>query len=108
MNKKAFTLLITLVVLTIFSYVGVLILETKSIESKNIQNKYLYIQAKNHKEFLKSYIKSINLVGIDKLNIEDSNFNINAFIKKSEDSYIIDIFVKSKKYDISLHENFTK
>jgi len=108
MNKKAYTLLLTILVLTIFSYIGIVILETKSIKNVNIQNKYLFIQAKNHKEFLKSYIKNIKLEGIKKIDIEDSNFNINAFIKKSESSYIVDIFVKSKKFDISIHERIIK
>jgi len=104
MNKKAYTLFITIILLSVFSYVGVLILETKSIQNTNIQNKYLYIQAKNHKEFLKQYIKIINLEGINNLSIEDPIFTIKALINKHGSSYEIDIFVSAKKYDISLHE----
>ena len=106
--KKSFSLLITIFLLTIFSYLAVSILETKSLRNTNLQNQYLYIQANNHKEFLKSYINSIDLNDINHLNIEDDFFEIYALIKKETNSYEIDLFVKSKKYDISLHQNFIK
>ena len=53
--KKAYTLLLTIVLITIFSVLGIFILETKSLKNTNLTNQYLYIQAKNHKNFLKDY-----------------------------------------------------
>ncbi|WP_154656344.1 hypothetical protein [Aliarcobacter faecis] len=50
--KKAYTLLLTILLLTIFSYVSLQILQTKAIKSENIKNQFLYIQAKNHLSFL--------------------------------------------------------
>ncbi|MDN5062795.1 hypothetical protein [Aliarcobacter butzleri] len=51
--KRAYTLLITIVLISTFSYLGVLILETKALKNQNLSNQYLYIQAKNHLNFLK-------------------------------------------------------
>ncbi len=106
--KKSFSLLITIFLLAIFSYLAVSILETKSLRNTNLQNQYLYLQAKNHKEFLKAYIKSIDLKNINHLTIEDNFFEIYALIKKKTNSFEIDFFVKSKKFDISIHEKIIK
>ena len=106
--KKSFSLLITIFLLSIFSYLAVSILETKSLRNTNLQNQYLYLQAKNHKEFLKAYINSIDLNDIEHLNIKDDFFEIYAVIKKKTNFLEIDLYVKSKKFDISLHENIQK
>jgi hypothetical protein len=106
--KKSFTLLITIFVLILFSYLSLIILQTKSLSNTNIQNQYLYIQANNHKEFLKSYINSINLTGIKHLDIENKFFDIYSTIKKEEEKYKINIYVKSKEFDISIHEKIIK
>jgi hypothetical protein len=106
--KKAYTLLITIVLITLFSVLGIFILETKSLRSVNLTNQYLYIQAKNHKEFLKDYLKSINLTGINHLKIEDDLFDIYAKVEPKDSTFILDIFVKAKDYDISLYERVVK
>jgi hypothetical protein len=106
--KKAYTLLITIVLITLFSVLGIFILETKSLRSVNLTNQYLYIQAKNHKEFLKDYLKSINLTGINHLKIEDDLFDIYAKVEPKDSTFILDIFVKAKDYDISLYERVIK
>ena len=59
--KKAYTLLISIVLITIFSYLAISILETKSLRSTNLSNQYLYIQGKNHLDFFKSYLLNIDL-----------------------------------------------
>ena len=106
--KKAYTLLLTIVLITTFSVLGIFILETKSLRSENLTNQYLYIQAKNHKNFLKDYLKSIDLNGINDFEIKDDLFDIYAKIEKNDSTFTINIFVKAKDYDISLHEQFTK
>jgi hypothetical protein len=68
----------------------------------------LYIQAKNHKKFLKDYLKSLDLNDIENFEIEDDLFDIYAKIEKNDSTFTINIFVKAKDYDISLHEQFTK
>ena len=106
--KKAYTLLLTIILITLFSVLGIFILETKSLKSENLTNQYLYIQAKNHKNFLKDYLKSIDLNGINDFEIKDDLFDIYAKIEKNNSIFTIDIFVKAKEYDISLHEKVIK
>ena len=106
--KKSYTLLITIVLITLFSILGIFILETKSLRAENLTNQYLYIQAKNHKNFLKDYLKSIDLKNINDFEIEDDLFKIYAKIEKNNSIFTINVFVKAKDYDISLHEQFTK
>ena len=59
--KKAYTLLITIVLISTFSYLGVLILETKALKNQNLSNQYLYIQAKNHLNFFEDFVKDYDL-----------------------------------------------
>lgn len=106
--KKSYTLLITIVLITLFSILSIFILETKSLRAENLTNQYLYIQAKNHKNFLKDYLKSIDLKNINDFEIEDDLFKIYAKIEKNNSIFTINVFVKAKDYDISLHEQFTK
>ena len=106
--KKSYTLLISIVLITIFSYLAISILETKSLRTTNLSNQYLYIQGKNHLEFFKSYIKSIDLIDISQLEIKDDFFDIHAKIEKKDSIFTIEIFVKAKDYDISLYEKITK
>ncbi len=104
--KKSFVLFITLFLLSIFSFILIFIYQTKSIQTKNIQNQYLYIQANNHKNFLIQYLKSINLEGKENIKIKDDIFNIEAKIQKLEEKNIfeIHIFIKAKKHPIRLYE----
>jgi hypothetical protein len=106
--KKSYTLLITIVLITLFSVLGIFILETKSLRAENLTNQYLYIQAKNHKNFLKEYLNSIDLTNINDFEIEDDLFDIYAKIEKNDSTFTINTFVKAKEYNISLHEQFIK
>uniref|UniRef100_UPI0040484EAE hypothetical protein n=1 Tax=Aliarcobacter sp. TaxID=2321116 RepID=UPI0040484EAE len=106
--RNAYTLLISIVLITIFSYLSISILETKTLRSTNLTNQYLYIQGKNHLQFFKEYIKSIDLKDIEKLEIKDDIFLIYAKIENINSIFTIDIFVKAKDYDISLYEKVTK
>ncbi len=106
--KRAYTLLLTITLITIFSVLGIFILETKSLRSENLTNQYLYIQAKNHKNFLKEYLKSIDINGINDFEIKDDSFDIYAKIEKNDSIFTINIFVKAKNYDISLYEKIVK
>ena len=104
--KKAYTLLLTIVLITTFSVLGIFILETKSLKNTNLTNQYLYIQAKNHLNFFEDFVKDYDLKDITHLQIEDELFDIYA--TKLIDSNVIDIFVKAKYYDISIHKQITK
>lgn len=102
--KNSFSLLITLFLVSIFSYLLIYSMQTKSIQNKNIQNQYLYIQAKNHMSFFKEYLENKTFEGVEKIEIEDEIFNIYANIREKK----IDIFVKAKNYNISIYENVSR
>lgn len=106
--KKSYTLLISITLITIFSFLIVSILEIKTLRNTNLANQYLYIQAKNHLEFFKSYINQIDLNDISDLEIKDEQFKIFAKIEKTNSIFTINIFVKAKNYNISLYEKITK
>ena len=106
--KKAYTLLITIILITSFSVLGVFIMQTKALKSENLTNQYLYIQGKNHLNFFKEYIKELDLKDINHLQIEDDLFDIYAKIESKNSSYIAHIYVKAKDFDISLYEKLIK
>ncbi|MFV0561882.1 hypothetical protein [Malaciobacter mytili] len=99
--KKAFTLLFTLLFLSILGFVCIKLLENRAINSINIKNQYLYIQASNHLEFLSEYIKTLKDIKEDtKIEILDDKFIIEAYINKNK----ADIFVKAKEYNIRVYK----
>ena len=102
--KKSYTLLITLSLVVIFAFLSSQILEKKSLQNINLQNQYLYIQAKNHKNFLKEYLQNIDLKNVNYFEIYDERFLIYAKIKEENKKHITDIFVKSKEKNISVYE----
>ncbi len=106
--KKSYTLFITISLITIFSYIGILILETKALKNQNLTNQYLHIQGKNHLEFFKEYIKNLDLKEITHLEIEDELFDIYANIEFKNSTYIVNIYVKAKNYNVSLYEKISK
>ncbi len=63
--KKSFALLITIVLLTIFSYLSISILETNTISSNMDKLKYLHLSAKIHEEYITNYIASHSTSQID-------------------------------------------
>ena len=97
--KRAYTLLITIVLISTFSYLGVLILETKALKNQNLSNQYLYIQAKNHLNFFEDFVTDYDLKDITHLQIEDELFDIYA--TKLIDSNIVDIFVNTTNSSLS-------
>ncbi len=101
--KKAYVLFVTIVLISILSFVSILILQTKSIKNENIKNQFLYIQAKNHLTFLEDYIKSVNINEIDSITIDDDFFDIKA--NKSNNSKYINLSVKAKDYNIRVTKN---
>ena len=106
--KKSYILLFTIVLITIFSFLSIFIYETKSLSAKVVEEQYLYLQAKNHFDFFKQYIENTDLKDINKLELENTNFDIYANIKNQDDLFLINIYVNSKTSEISLHESFTK
>jgi len=99
--KNCYTLIITLILLVVFSTLANQILENSSLGNESIKQKVLYIQAKNHLEFLEEYILSIDLndiKNIENLKIDDDLFEIKAQKSKEFSGYLLSI--KSFDFDI--------
>jgi len=99
--KSSYTLIITLILLVVFSVLTNQILENSSLGNESIKQKVLYIQAKNHLEFLQEYILSLDLndiKNIEKLKIDDDLFQIKAQKSKEFDGYLLS--VKSFDFDV--------
>lgn len=102
--------MITLLLVSLFSFLTINLVETKSIQSKNLENQYLYIQGKNHLSFLQTYIVSLSkdeLDTIEHIIIENKNFVIEAYNNDKNNNYELELFVKSKFKDISLFKKVT-
>ncbi len=109
MKKKGFVLLSTLILIFIFSLLIIKIYEIKSINSVNIKNQYRYIQAKNHLFFLEEYINSLNdLNSIDKVKIENDDYDIFALIKKNENKFEIELIVEDLNFKIRVYKTLIR
>ena len=109
MRRDAFTLFSTLILIFIFSILIIKIFEVKSISSVNIVNQYRYIQAKNHLTFLEQYLNSLSdLSSIDKIKIENSDFDIFALIKKNEEKFEVELIVEDLDFDIRVYKTLIK
>lgn len=102
--KKSFTLFVTIVLFSVFTYVTFDILQTKAIKSENIKNQFLYIQAKNHIFFLEDYLKNIDLKDIDSLKVDDNFFDIKAQKSKDFEGYLLS--VSSNDSNIKITKKF--
>jgi hypothetical protein len=107
--KSSFTLLFTILIVTILSLISIKIFETKSVNSTNLTNKYVYIQALNHLEFLEEYINSLEDVkNIDEIKIDNKEFYIKAIFKKVALKYKISLEVKAKNFNVRVQKTLTK
>ena len=116
--KKSFSLLISLILISIFSFLGIFIIETKSMTIENKNNLYLESQSKLHLDFFKSYIKTLDLKTecLENIELNDDIYKLsarleyeNSCLNSENNSVVIDIFINSKtKFnEVNLHERFT-
>lgn len=87
-RKKAFALLITIILLTLFSFLSISIIENQTISSNIDKLKYLHLQSQVHMKYIKDYIKTHSKDEIKLLKLEDSRFNL-EIIESEEDNQTI-------------------
>jgi len=133
-SKKAFALLLTILLLVTFSFLSLYILEIKTFQNDTQTKEHQTIQAKFHLSFLKIFIKNLDLnnkdeVCVNTIKLDNNQFDISAnisYISQKNDcsnssslnfdsNYtsgvaIVDIYVKSRSsiFKIKLHERFLK
>jgi len=133
-NKKSFALLLTILLLTSFSFLSIYILEIKTFQNDTQTKEHQSIQAQFHLSLLKNFIKSLDLnkkdeTCVNTVKLDNTQFDISAnisYISKKLDCInssnidfdskytngvaIVDIYVKSRSsiFKIKLHERFLK
>jgi len=133
-NKKSFALLLTILLLTSFSFLSIYILEIKTFQNDTQTKEHQSIQAQFHLSLLKNFIKSLDLnkkdeTCVNTVKLVNTQFDISAnisYISKKLDCInssnidfdskytngvaIVDIYVKSRSsiFKIKLHERFLK
>ncbi len=102
--KKAFTLLVVLIIVSAFSLLLLFSIEVKTLKNNNQTKAYLYLQAKLHMQFLEDVAKNLSDDTIETLFLQKENFSfeIHNLEKRTE------LFVYSNKQDIRLHKSLTK
>jgi hypothetical protein len=116
--KSSFALLLTIMIVALFSLVISQMSLTKSLNSNHQTNAYVYTQAQFHLDFFKELILDMeNLECQNHLVLPNTAFDIHATLTYASTqnncthtNAIVDVFVKSKSshIDIGLHERFVK
>ena len=116
--KSSFALLLTIMIVALFSLVLSQIGLTKSLHSNQQTNAYSYTQAQFHLDFFKELILDMeNLECQNHLVLPNSAFDIQATLTYvntqnncTNTNAIVDVFVQSKSnsFSIRLHERFIK
>ncbi len=117
--KKSFSLLITLILITIFSFFTIFIIQTRALSISNTTNTYLQMQTKFHLDFFKQYINNLDLKTkcLDTLSYNEDIYKIyanitfeNSCTSNLPQDVTIDIFASSKSLnnEINLHERIIK
>ena len=77
--KKSFALLTTIILLVLFGFISISLVETNLLSSNVNKLKYLHLQANIHIDTISDYIKNHNDLEIDeyKNNWQDERFSIN-------------------------------
>lgn len=108
--RKAYALLLTIVVVSILSYSTLYIFELKTMSHSSTKNAYLQTQAQLHLDFFSDYVKQLNLKKecYKHLKLDNERYNIYATFDYDCNNYqetTVHVFVKysDTQNRISLH-----
>ncbi len=102
--KKSFTLLLVLILVSVFSLLILFTIEVKSLKSTNNTKAYLYLQAKLHMQFLESIAKDMTKENNQTLFLQKDNFKFEIHLLEKS----IELFVISQSDEIRLHKSLTR
>jgi len=108
-SKKAFGLLSVLILVLIFSYLSISIIQNHTLSSKIDTIKYLHLQANIHMFKIKKYITTHNNSQINNYILADDRFILTVHINDINISTkIYHIHLKNEENTINIYENIIK
>jgi hypothetical protein len=94
--KKSFTLLISIILFSIFSYLAVCIIENKAYSTNIDKLKYLHLQARIHLDYLVQYILNHTNEEIQNIQLNDDRFIIDITLLVENNTTCYHIAVSSR------------
>lgn len=101
--KKAYALLVVLVVLTMSAALINFIVEVKSLKKQNYTKELLYLQGKMHLEFLEKIAAKLD-EETKSITLDESGFSLEVF--QEEKTY--ELYVSFDEENIRLHKTLIK
>lgn len=95
-EKKAFALLITIMLVVVISYFSYSIVQSNTFSSNLNKLKYLHLQAKIHLDFVKEYIASHTQTQIDTFILNDERFDVSIVSKDENGTMVYYIAIATK------------
>ena len=109
MNKKSFGLITTIILVVIFSFISIIIVQNKIFSNRIDKLKYLELQANIYMLNIKQYIKTHTVSEIKNYTLSDKRYNLK--IKEDTNSSInkFHIYISTKdQTHISLYNFVSK
>ncbi|HIP13210.1 MAG TPA: hypothetical protein EYG97_01935 [Arcobacter sp.] len=95
MSKKGFGLISVLILLVVFSFLSVNIVQSQAYSSKIDTLKYLSLQANIHMYTVKQFIIENDDVGIDNFKLDDERFSLDIKKEDLTDTSKYHIYIKT-------------
>jgi len=109
MSKKGFGLISVLILLVIFSFLSINIVQNQTYSSKINTLKYLNLQSTIHMYNIKKFILKNDDEKISKFNLDDERFSLNIRKEDVNDSVKYHIYIKTKdSTNISSYDSIIK
>ncbi len=93
--RNSFSLLITIILLTIFASLSISIIENKTISSNIDKHKYLYLQSNIHMKYIKNYIQTHTKEDITQFTLDDKRFQVDIIGQKENNQTIYNISIQT-------------
>jgi len=107
-NKKGFGLITVLIVVVLFSYFSISIVQNKNLNSKIDQLKFLDLQSQIYLKNIKTYILNHNATQIANYKPTDKLFRFQIIKDDTQNTTIYHIYIKGKNgIPISIYDKVT-
>ena len=94
-ETKGFALFITIILITLLSFLSISIIGNQTISSNIDKLKYLYLQSQIHLQYTKEYINTHTQNEIDSFKLEDTRFNLQVISNQENNQTIYTIIINT-------------